>query len=72
MIAEIPRITVDGIVYSIEASNNLVSRIDAIIQETPEVACDLGTIKPLIMRARNSNRHRIKNNKKEYVSKCDA
>ncbi len=58
MIADIPQITVDGVVYVIEASNNLKSRIDAIVQETPEVADELGDVKPLILNSGSTNSYR--------------
>jgi len=49
VIADIPQIIVDGVIYVIEASNNLKSRIDAIVQDTPEAADELSDAKAFIM-----------------------
>jgi RNA recognition motif-containing protein len=55
VIADIPQIIVDGVIYVIEASNNLKSRIDAIVQDTPEAADELSDAKAFIMNSGNNN-----------------
>ena len=55
VIAAIPQIDVDGVTYIIEASNNLKSRIDALVKDSPEVAEELSDAKAFILNA-NSRR----------------
>ena len=60
VIAAIPQIDVDGVTYIIEASNNLKSRIDALVKDSPEVAEELSDAKAFILNA--NNRQRTHNN----------